>query len=94
MNNYPHDVRCHDRHSGSPWNNDKEQFEVLLDECRHNLLIDHKKLEELLFSDESFTRKLVLRYLIGIDGLIEAFDEKVNALAYESAKQQIMTRGK
>ena len=94
MNNYPDDVRCHDKHAGSPWSNDKEQFEALVDECKHKLLIDYKKLEEILFSDESFTRKLVLLYLTSIDGFMEAFDEKVNELAIESAKQQIMSRGK
>ena len=94
MSNYPDDVRCHDKNSGSPWNNDKEQFEELVDECRDKLLIDPDKLEEILFSDESITKELVIRYLLGIDGLMEAFDEKINELAYESAKQQIMTRCK
>ena len=94
MNDYPDDVRCHDKHAVSPWNNDKEKFYALVDECRDKLLIDPDKLEEILFSDEDLTKNITLRYLIGIDGIMEAIDAKVNELAIESAKQQIMSRGK
>ena len=94
MNDYPDDVRCHDKHAGSPWNNDKEQFEALVDECRDELLSDPNKLDEILFSDEDLTKNITLRYLSGIDGIMDVIDDRVNKLAYESAKQQIMTRGK
>ena len=94
MNNYPDDVRCYDKHAGSPWNNDKEKFDALVDECRKKLLIDPNKLEEILFSDEDLTKNITLRYLIGIDGIMDVIDDRVNKLAYESARQQIMSRGK
>ena len=94
MNNYPDDVRFHDSQPGSPWNDDEEKFEALLNECIETLLNDHVRLEESLFSDEAFTRKMLKSYLTATNDFVSIINDKVNEIAEESARQQMMKRGK